>query len=147
MRLCRFSASFVARAIEHAADVIGQLHEAGDERVIPRYVAVAAGRAGFRPSRPADGFEAAQFRAEQKQIDAAGNNAQVCVVQDHAPISVVGGRACIGDREVRRVARELRGRRASEEGVDCRGCGRRNIRRIGDAAAPGPPAAVIRING
>ena len=67
-----------------------ELHEAGDERIVPGDLAVAAGRAGLRPGRPADLFDAAQLGAEEKEIDAAGDHAQIGVVQDHAPIGVIG---------------------------------------------------------
>ena len=82
-------------------------------------------------------LDAAEFRAEQKQIDAAGDHAQIGVVQDHPPEGVIGRRSRIGDGQIRRVARELRGRGAAEEIVDRRGRGAGNVAAvIGDAAAP-----------
>ncbi len=138
MRLCNPVSVFrQAGAVENAAHVVGKLHEAGDERIVPGDLAVAAGRAGRRPRRPADGLDAAQLGAEEEEIDAAGNHAQIGVVQDHAPIGVIRRGAGIGDGQVGRIAGELRRRGAAEEIVDGR---RRRTRYVGaivrNAAAP-----------
>ena len=71
--------------VEHAANVVSKLHRAGDEWIIPGDLAVTAGRARLGPRRPADGLDAAKLGAEQKQIDAAGDHAQIGVMQDHSP--------------------------------------------------------------
>ncbi len=82
--------------------------QAGDEGIVPLRVTVGVGGSGGRPVRPAQDFEATQFRAEQEEIDAARDDAEVGVVQDEAAIGEVGRRAGIGDGEIGGVARELR---------------------------------------
>ena len=67
--------------VEHAANVIAELHQPGDERVVPGNLAVAAGGAGFRPGRPADCLDAAKLGPKQKEIDTACEHAQIGVVQ------------------------------------------------------------------
>ncbi len=48
--------------------------------------------------------------AEQKEIDAASNNAQISVVQDHSAKGEIGQRSGIVDCKICCIARELRRR-------------------------------------
>ena len=125
-------------AVEHAADVVGELAQAVDEGIVPARGAIGGERAAGRPGRAAHRLEVAQLRADQEQVDAARHHAEVGVVQDHAAPSPVRRGAAVADGEVRRVPRELRGRGGAEK----RGRRRRGGRgAIGageaDAAAPG----------
>ena len=134
-------AGHVARepgGVEDPAHVVGELAQPVHEGIVPARGAVGGHRAARRPARSADRLETAQLRADQEKVDAAGEDAEIGVVQDHAAPAPVGGGAGVGDREVLRVARELRGSGGAEEGGH-RGAG--GCAAIGageaDAAAPG----------
>ncbi len=58
-------------------------------------------------------------------------------MQDHPTVGPVVRTARIGDRQIDRVLRKLVDRRRAEKGVNRRRCGARNVRREGDAPAPG----------
>ncbi len=101
--------------VERGPHVVGEPAEPIDEGIVPGSRAVRRHGAGERPARPADRLEPAQLRADQEQVDAAGEHAEVGVVQDHAAPGPVGRAAGVADGEVRRVAGELRRRRRAEE--------------------------------
>ena len=84
-----------------------------------------------RISRPA------QFRADDEQVHAAGDRAEVRVVQDHPAIGPIEQVAGIGDRQIDRIGREFDDRRRPHEGRRPRRRCAREIVRRSDAPAPG----------
>ena len=127
--------------VEDGADVVGEPAEAVDEGIVPGGGAVGGDAAAGRPAGAADRLQAAQLRADQEQVDAVGDHAEVGVVQDHAAPGPVGRRAGVAHREVLRVARELRRHGRAEEA----GHGRR--RRGGAVGTCEPDAAAPRVAG
>ena len=115
------------RAVFGPVGAVGDDRAAADDRLHvgrelgkPRHRRIDAGRR-------AHARQAAQLRADQERIDAAGVGRELRVVQHHAPVAPAVG---IADAEERI---DLRRRRAR-----CRRASRLPRRRIaGDAAAPG----------
>ena len=114
---------------EHGLDVGGELDERGDERIGAGAVAHVR--------------EAAQLRADDEGLDAAGRGGEMRVVQDEAAVGPLGRRAGVedaaaGDGEVGDLrgadeGRDLRRRRGGLVG----GAGLAGGGGDGDAAAPG----------